>query len=60
VHVIIGKNDPALNADLMNETWLKWYHRAELETVSNAGHYAMFETPVWLATSVESFLRRDA
>jgi pimeloyl-ACP methyl ester carboxylesterase len=60
VHVIVGAHDPVLNADLMNDTWLKWYPRAELETIAGAGQYPMFETPVWLATSVESFLRRDA
>jgi pimeloyl-ACP methyl ester carboxylesterase len=60
VHVIVGEHDPALNAGLMNETWMKWYPRAELETIANAGHYAMFETPVWLATTIESFLLRQA
>ena len=60
VHVIVGEHDPALNVDLMNETWLKWYPRAELETIANAGHYTMFDTPVWLASTIESFLRRSA
>ena len=58
VKVIVGAHDPALNADVMKVTYLAWYPHAELETMPNAGHYPMCETPVALATSIESFLRR--
>jgi pimeloyl-ACP methyl ester carboxylesterase len=56
VKVIVGEHDPALGADVMKQTFLEWYPNADLEVVANAGHYAMEETPVALATSVESFL----
>jgi pimeloyl-ACP methyl ester carboxylesterase len=59
VKVIIGEHDPALNAELMIGTWLKYHPKAELETLANAGHYPMFETPVALATSIEAFLRKE-
>lgn len=56
VKVIVGEHDPALSADVMRQTWLQWYPNAELEELSNAGHYPMDETPVALATSIERFL----
>jgi pimeloyl-ACP methyl ester carboxylesterase len=57
VKVIVGANDPALNAEVMKVTYLAWYPNAELESMQNAGHYPMCETPVALATSIEKFLR---
>lgn len=44
-----------MNAEVMKVTWLKFYPNAELEVIPNAGHYAMYETPVWLATTLEKF-----
>jgi pimeloyl-ACP methyl ester carboxylesterase len=56
--VIIGQYDAALTEDVMKGTFLAWYKNAELEVIPNAGHYPMDETPVALATSIESFLRK--
>jgi pimeloyl-ACP methyl ester carboxylesterase len=56
VKVIVGETDPALSAEVMTQTWLKYFPAAELEVMVNAGHYPMFETPVALATSIERFL----
>ena len=53
---IVGEHDPALGAPTMRQTWLRHYPKARLEVVPNAGHYAMFETPVHLATLLEQFL----
>lgn len=58
VKVIVGETDPALSAEVMSQTWLKYFPGAELEVLAGAGHYPMFETPVALATSVEEFLGR--
>jgi pimeloyl-ACP methyl ester carboxylesterase len=58
IKVIVGENDPALNAQFMQATYMRWYPNAVLETLTNAGHYPMNETPVALATSIESFLAR--
>jgi pimeloyl-ACP methyl ester carboxylesterase len=57
VKVIAGEHDPALSADVMRQTFLQWYPNAELEVMGGAGHYAMDETPIALATSVERFLQ---
>lgn len=57
VLVIAGAHDPALGADVMQQTFLKSYPNATLEVLADAGHYAMFETPLSLVASVERFLR---
>jgi pimeloyl-ACP methyl ester carboxylesterase len=53
---VVGENDPAVNADAMNETWMKHYPNAELLVMGNSGHYPMVETPIALATALEKFL----
>ncbi len=58
VKVIVGEHDPALSAEVMKQTWLALYPNAEMDVLTNAGHYPMFETPVALATSIEEFLGR--
>jgi pimeloyl-ACP methyl ester carboxylesterase len=58
VKLIVGVNDPALSADLMEQTWMVTFPDAELTILSDAGHYPMFESPVSLATSIEEFLGR--
>jgi pimeloyl-ACP methyl ester carboxylesterase len=59
VKVIVGVNDPALSADVMEQTWLACFPEAEMTILPDAGQYPMFESPVSLATSVEEFLGRD-
>ncbi|WP_051967319.1 alpha/beta fold hydrolase [Kitasatospora mediocidica] len=56
--VVVGENDPAVTAEAMNATWMQHYPAGELEVIGNAGHYAMVETPVALATVVERFLAK--
>ncbi|WP_042377271.1 alpha/beta fold hydrolase [Streptacidiphilus melanogenes] len=56
VKVIVGEHDPALGAETMRATFAAWYPNLETEVLGNAGHYAMEETPVALAGSVERFL----
>jgi pimeloyl-ACP methyl ester carboxylesterase len=59
VKVIVGESDPALPAEVMEQTWLTYFPEAELTVLANAGHYPMFETPVALATAIEEFLGRE-
>ena len=56
VRVVGGEHDPALGAPVMEQTFLQQYPNASLEVLPNAGHYAMYETPVALLTQVEKFL----
>jgi len=58
VKLIVGVNDPALSADLMEQTWMVTFPDAGLTILPDAGHYPMFESPVSLATSIEEFLGR--
>jgi pimeloyl-ACP methyl ester carboxylesterase len=58
VTVLVGEHDPALGADTVRATWMQQLPGCELEVLSNAGHYAMYETPVALVTSLEATLAR--
>jgi pimeloyl-ACP methyl ester carboxylesterase len=56
IKVIVGEHDPALGEQTARATFQQWYPKLDLEVFPNAGHYAMDETPVALATSIERFL----
>ncbi|MFJ5772807.1 alpha/beta fold hydrolase [Streptomyces sp. NPDC093094] len=56
---VAGALDPALSAEVMRQTWMAWYPRAELAELPCAGHYAMDETPLEVIRAVEDFLRAD-
>ncbi len=53
---VVGAHDPALGEATMRGTWLTHYPNARLEVLAEAGHYAMYETPVRLVTLLEEFL----
>ncbi|MEV6293338.1 alpha/beta hydrolase [Streptomyces sp. NPDC051896] len=57
---VAGELDPALPPEVMRQTWMSWYPRAELVALPFAGHYAMDESPLDLIRVVEDFLRADA
>ncbi|MFI8966069.1 alpha/beta fold hydrolase [Streptomyces sp. NPDC053493] len=56
VLLVVGAHDPALGAEAMEATWLRWYPNARLEVIPDAGHYAPEETPEALAEAIEAFL----
>src|SRR5882757_528939 len=56
VKVIVGAHDPDLTAEVMRSTLLTWFPQAELEVFADAGHYAIEETPIALATAAQRFL----
>jgi pimeloyl-ACP methyl ester carboxylesterase len=56
VLVIAGEYDGGISETLCQNTWMTYYPNARLEVMANAGHYAMDETPLALATMVEKFL----
>ena len=59
VKLIVGVNDPAMSANVMEQTWRAFFPNSELTILPDAGHYPMFEAPVSLATSIEQFLREE-
>ncbi len=59
VKLVVGVNDPAQSADVMEQTWRVFFPDAEVTIMPDAGHYPMFESPVSLATSIEEFLGRN-
>lgn len=58
--VAVGEHDAALTPDVMKATFMEWYPNARLEVIANAGHYPMLETPVYLVTLTEAFMREHA
>jgi pimeloyl-ACP methyl ester carboxylesterase len=56
VRLVVGEHDPALSAAVVEQTFLRLYPDVSLEVLADAGHYAMFETPVALLTCVERSL----
>ncbi|MEV4644261.1 alpha/beta hydrolase [Saccharopolyspora sp. NPDC049357] len=60
VKVIAGEHDPALGEETMKATFGQWYPSCDLEVFPNAGHYAIDETPIALATTLERFLSTSA
>lgn len=54
--VLVGEFDPALSAEVIRDTFLQWYPNAQMEILSNAGHYPMVEIPINLAKIWEDFI----
>jgi pimeloyl-ACP methyl ester carboxylesterase len=57
--ILVGQQDPVITSELMQDTLLKWFPNATLETMAKAGHYPMIETPLALVTHCEAFLRLE-
>ena len=55
---IAGEYDAGVPTDLVRRTILQWFPNAELYVMSNAGHYAMQETPIQFVTVCEAFMSR--
>lgn len=56
---VTGALDPAINAEFLRATWLRWYPAGQLVELPHAGHHAMDEAPLDLIRTVEDFLRAD-
>ena len=59
--VVAGEWDQKsfLEADL-RQTFMAWHANAEMVVIRNCGHCPMQETPIYLATLVETFMRKHA
>jgi len=57
IRVIGGRQDlPGFSEEKYRATFEAWYPNVDLQFITDAGHYPMQETPVYLATLVEGFL----
>lgn len=54
--VIVGEHDPGVGEAFARANWEANFPNCAVEVMANAGHYAPYETPVALATSIERFL----
>lgn len=58
--VIIGEYDmEPFTESTARETFAKWYPNAEIAVCRNAGHYPQQEAPVYVATVMNEFLKRQ-
>lgn len=57
IRVIGGRQDfPGFGEAKYRETFSAWFPNVDLQFITDAGHFPMYETPVYLATLVESHL----
>lgn len=54
--VIVGAQDPAVTVDSVQGSYGRTFSDLTVLEFPDAGHYAMYEAPVRLATEIESFL----
>jgi pimeloyl-ACP methyl ester carboxylesterase len=58
--VVVGEWDQeAFLEPVMRDTFMAWLAYAELTVSRNCGHCPMQETPVYLATLVERFMKKN-
>ncbi|MFA6954411.1 MAG: alpha/beta hydrolase [Thermoanaerobaculia bacterium] len=59
--VIGGRQDlPGFQEEHLRSTFGAWYPHIEFEFITDAGHYPMQETPVYLASLLERFITKHA
>ena len=54
--ILAGKYDGGVRADMLQAVIPTLFPHAVIEVISNAGHYPMDETPVYLTTRIEAFM----
>ncbi len=61
LQVIGGRQDlPGFQEEHLRKTFGAWYPEVSFEFITDAGHYPMHETPVYLATLIEKFIDAHA
>jgi pimeloyl-ACP methyl ester carboxylesterase len=56
IKVLVGDHDQSITVEAMQQTTMKWIPKAELEVLSNCGHYPMMEIPINLATIMQNHM----
>lgn len=60
VLVLVGEYDSAISLDAMQASYAQDFSHCQLAQINNAGHYPMQETPIWLMSQIEQFLRQHS
>lgn len=58
IKLLVGEHDPHMTAELMADTYGHWLEKTEIEVIQGSGHYPMLETPLFLASKMEEFMKK--
>jgi pimeloyl-ACP methyl ester carboxylesterase len=58
IMILAGEHDGGVPADMLRAVMTSLFPSAKIELIGNSGHYPMEETPVWLTTHIEEFMRQ--
>ncbi|MES2958273.1 MAG: alpha/beta hydrolase [Pseudomonadota bacterium] len=60
VLVLAGQHDQGVSEEFVRATFPRLYRNVQLQVLPNVGHYPMVESPAYLVTVIEDFLRQLA
>ena len=57
--VLYGEHDGGVSQDMVTAVYPQLYAHVQLESLPNSGHYPMLETPAYLVTAMERFMKQQ-